>query len=271
MVDRDPLSCTAPLFVPADRPERFAKAASSGADAVIIDLEDAVAPARKAQARNAVRALQPLQVATFLRINAARTEWHDDDLVAARGAALAGLVLPKAELDDEIRRLRQTMGPDLAIIALIETAQGLAHVRDIAAANSRIRLAFGSIDFCADVGCAHTRDALLFARSQIVLASRLAEIRAPLDGVATETGEAEVIDDQARYARELGFAGKLCIHPRQVAPTFRGFAPSQGELDWARSVLSVEHDGAVAINGQMIDAPVRRRARQLLARAGISG
>jgi citrate lyase subunit beta/citryl-CoA lyase len=266
MVTSDPLACVAPLFVPGDRPERFEKAAASGADAILIDLEDAVAPSAKAQARDGLRHLPQLQVPVFVRVNAAQTEWYTQDIEAVRSLPIAGVVLPKAEAVEAITALSGQLGNGKGIVALVETAEGLAQVRQIARAANQLRLAFGSIDFCADLGCAHTREALLCARMELVLASRLANLPPPLDGVTTETSNFDVVESDARYAAGLGFAGKLCIHPRQIEPTYAGFSPTQDELEWARDILAAGSEGAVAVNGQMIDAPVRRRAEALLAR-----
>ena len=130
-------------------------------------------------------------------------------------------------------------------------------------------LAFGSIDFCADLGCAHTRAALSAARCEIVLASRLAGIGAPLDGVTTAIDDAAAIESDARHARELGFGGKLLIHPRQVAPALAGLMPDAAEIEWARRVVAAA-DGASRVDGAMVDAPVRLRAEAILSRAGQS-
>ncbi|KAB0265010.1 HpcH/HpaI aldolase/citrate lyase family protein [Microvirga brassicacearum] len=266
MVSRNPLACIAPLFVPGDRPGRFIKAGLSGADAVLIDLEDAVPPVAKSQAREGLRALQPLAVPTFVRVNAPTTEWFGEDVEVVGFLPLAGIVVPKAESAGDLRGLRERLAPGQSIIALIETAEGLANVREIARADGALRLAFGSIDFCADLGCAHTREALLFARAEIVLASRSGNLLPPLDGVTAETKNPELVESDARHASDLGFGGKLCIHPRQIKPAFAGFAPLESQLAWAREVLAVPDLGAVALNNQMIDAPVRERARRILAR-----
>jgi citrate lyase subunit beta/citryl-CoA lyase len=251
------------LFVPADRPERFAKAASSGADAIIIDLEDAVAPAAKAAARAGLRAL-PAGANIFVRVNALGTPWHEEDIAALAGVPAAGIMLPKAESAESTRDLhRRSQKP---VIALIESASGLAACRQIA--QNAARLAFGSIDFCTDLGAAHVRDALLTARSEIVLASRLASLPPPVDGVTTAIDDEALIEDDARYAHALGFGGKLCIHPKQIAAARRGFAPAADEIAWARRVLAAPEGGAAAADGIMVDAPVRLRARQILRAAG---
>ena len=256
------MHCIAPLFVPGDRPERFAKAAASGADAIIIDLEDAVAPERKEAARAALLPENlPQGISVFVRVNALGTPWHAGDVAAFAGLELTGVMLPKAETAEAIAELAAAL-PGKAIIALVESAAGLAASREIA--RQANRLAFGSIDFCADLGMAHEREMLLSARAEIVLASRLAELPAPLDGVCAAIDAAAEVEADARYARALGFCGKLCIHPKQISPTRAGFAPTAAQIDWAQRVLAAG-GGAVTVDGKMVDAPVRIQARQILA------
>lgn len=257
------MSPQAPLFVPATRSERFAKAAASGADAVILDLEDAVAPAAKDAARgNLVGAW--LGCAVIVRINAAQTPWHGADLRALRGLGLAAVMLPKAQALEDLAPIAQVLGPGVPVIALIETAVGLAAARTLAQHPMVTQLAFGSVDYCADLGCAHGREALLAARSELVLASRLAGLVPPLDGVTTDLADPALAGADARHARALGMGGKMCIHPAQIAPVRAAFLPSAAEADWARRVLAAG-EGAVAVDGEMVDAPVRRRAAAILA------
>lgn len=257
-----------PLFVPADRPERFAKAAAAGADAVILDLEDAVAASAKEAARAgleaAIAASGPRDVPLLLRINAAGTPWHERDIHAARHLPLAAVMLPKAESGETVKQAAEATG--LPVIALIETAAGLARTGEIA--QCAARLAFGSIDFAADLGCAHERDALLFARSRLVLAARLAGKAAPIDGVTAAIRDEALVEDDARHAVALGFGGKLLIHPAQVVPARRGFRPTEADAAWARAVLDSARTGgaAVAVDGAMVDAPVLARARRILQR-----
>lgn len=254
-----------PLFVPATRPERFAKAARSGADAVILDLEDAVGADDKDRARDM---LDPDcgAVPVIVRVNGIGTRWHQEDLEALRGRGFAAVLLPKAEDPVTLSHLVADM-PGLPVMALIETARGLANARAIAAVPGVVRLAFGSVDYCADLGCAHQRDVLLPARSELVLASRLAGIAAPLDGVTVRLDDPAETEEDARHARALGMSGKLCIHPRQIDPVRRAFAPSEADLTWARRVLA-SGDGAVMLDGEMVDEPVRLRARAVIAAAG---
>jgi citrate lyase subunit beta/citryl-CoA lyase len=262
----DKLDLVVPLFVPGHRPDRFEKAAASGADAVIIDLEDAVPVDAKDQARAALRA-DFFSGPVLVRINAVGSPWHDDDLAAVSRLPVAAVVAPKAGDTAALGAIVGVLGVEKPVIALVETALGLAHARSIAATPGVARLAFGSIDFSADLGCAHTREALLFARSEVVLASRLAGLPAPLDGVTTSVDDIARVADDARYARDLGFGGKLSIHPRQIEPIRAGFLPDASEIAWARKVLASE-SGATVVDGGMVDEPVRIRARSILARSG---
>lgn len=253
----------APLFVPANRPERFAKAAASQADAVILDLEDAVADEAKDNARGALSTdftTKPVLV----RINGLGTTWHVADVAAVAALRPAAVVLPKSETVEAVAAVAEATR--LPVVALIESAKGLARAREIAAATGVVRLAFGSIDYCADLGCEHLRDILLPARSELVLASRLAGIAAPLDGVTVRLNDPDILRDDTRHARSLGMTGKLCIHPRQAGDVIRAFAPTDAQIDWARRVLAAE-DGAVAVDGMMVDEPVRIRARAILGQA----
>lgn len=259
-------SLTLPLFVPADRPERFLKAAAAGADAVIVDLEDAVAPEAKAASRDLLvegLAAMPRAMPVLLRINGTETEWHEADIEAARRLPLAAVMVPKAEEPGDLHRVADRCG--CPVIALIESAAGLHRAVGIAGASERI--AFGSIDFAADLAMAHTRQSLLMARSTLVMAARIAGKAAPLDGVTTAIHDAGLIAEDCAHAVELGFSGKLLIHPAQIAPARRGFAPSQDEVGWAKRVLAAQAGGAaVRVDGAMVDAPVVQRARQIMAR-----
>ena len=254
------------LFVPADRPERFEKAAVAGADAIILDLEDAVASANKDSARSGLAAgFGGLSnaVPVFVRINGIGTPWHEADLAIVTTLPVAGLVVPKAEHAHDLRDIRALTGKTL--IALVETAAGLSAAEEIAGACDR--LAFGSVDFAADLGCAHIRDALLLARNRLVLAARLAGAPRPIDGVTLSIKDEGTIEDDARHAATLGFGGKLLIHPAQVAPARRGLAPSAEDIAWAERIVACSADGAArALDGIMVDAPVLARAHHILQR-----
>lgn len=257
-------SIQAPLFLPATKLERLEKAARSGADAVIIDLEDAVGASEKEAARLSLATIDAT-IALILRINAAGTEWHDADLAAALNLDLAAVMLPKATAGADLQRVVSALN-GVPVVALVETAEGVASAREIAATEGVERLAFGSIDFCVDIDCAHTHDALLFARSSLVMAARLARQAAPLDGVTADARDLERTAEEARAARALGMGGKLLIHPTQVAPTLAAFRPTAAQLAWARRVLDAP-EGVSLVDGEMVDAPVRLRAQQILARS----
>ncbi|MCB1619751.1 MAG: CoA ester lyase [Thiothrix sp.] len=259
----------APLFVPGNRPERFAKAAASGADGMILDLEDAVAAEAKTAARTALRC-DFTALPVMVRINAVQTPWHAADLLAVRQLPVAAVMLPKAEQPEAVAAVVAALEGHAPVVALIESAAGLAHARAIAALPGVERLAFGSVDFCADLGCAHQYAVLLPARFELVLASRLAGIAAPLDGVTTRLDDPAITQADARQARDLGMSGKLCIHPRQIVAVQAAFAPDAAEIDWAQRVLA-SGDGAVAVDGAMVDEPVRIRARAILAALPDSG
>ncbi|MFV0360477.1 HpcH/HpaI aldolase/citrate lyase family protein [Tropicimonas sp.] len=253
------------LFVPANRPERFGKAAGSGADAVIVDLEDAVAPADKSSARDSLDDLSE-DLAVILRINAADSEWYAADIARALSLNVAAVMLPKAKAGAELVECCASLG-EIPVIALIESAAGLATARQVAATPGVLRLAFGSVDYCADLGCTHLRDVLLPARAELVLSSRLGGIAAPIDGVTTEIRDMQAVTEDARHARDLGMGGKLAIHPSQIAPIVAAFRPSPDEVAWAKRVLAAGEGGAVMIDGAMVDLPVRLRARKILASA----
>ena len=253
------------LFVPGSRPDRFDKALAAAASAVIVDLEDAVEPAAKDAARDALRAWLSPAHPVIVRINAAETPWFADDLALCGAPGVAAVMLPKAESADALAAVRQA-GATL-LLPLIESAAGFAALSVIAAAPGVAALAFGSIDLQVDLGLrdAH-EDELLFFRSQIVLASRLAGVAPPIDGVSTAIDDEARLHVDVRRARRLGFGGKLCIHPRQVAAVNRGFAPSAEECAWAQRVLdaSAAAGGAtVAVDGKMVDKPVLLRAQAI--------
>ncbi|MFC0397718.1 HpcH/HpaI aldolase/citrate lyase family protein [Paraburkholderia rhizosphaerae] len=255
------------LFVPGNRPERFSKARNAGADAVIFDLEDAVQPAEKALARDAVLAGLDAAAPVYVRINGAQTEWFADDIAAlAAHAGVAGIVLPKAEDSASIAAIRKLAHARLTVSPIIESARGYARLDEVCGAESVDRLMFGTLDFQVDLGMEAHEDELIAFRSGIVLASRLAGLAAPVDGVSTVIDDAQSIEADARHARRLGFGGKLCIHPKQLAAVHRAYAWSEAEYDWARRVLqAVAQSGgaAVALDGRMVDMPVILKAQRI--------
>ena len=259
------------LFVPGTRAERFAKALAAGAHAVIVDLEDAVPPADKDAARNAVaNALSPAQP-LFVRINAAGTPWFDADVALCRHDGVAGVVLPKAEEAIAIAHVQSVAG-ERSVLPLIETARGMWNALALAQAAGVRRLLFGSIDFQLDLRLRD--DDLLAYRSHLVLVSRVAGLQAPVDGVTTAIDDAEALARDAGRARRLGFGGKLCIHPKQVSAVNAAFEPTAGEIAWARRVVEADAragGAAVAVDGKMVDRPVLLQAREILAAGERSG
>lgn len=255
------------LFVPANRPERFDKACGAGAHAVILDLEDAVAPADKEAARASVRLWLHAAKPVWLRINGPESEWFSVDLDLVSRAAVRGVMLPKAEDAAAIAEVRKRMGANARIIPLIESAAGLWRAEAIARAEGVERLAFGSVDFQLDTGIAGENEELLYARSQLVLASRVAGRLPPVDGVTVALEDAALLREDVQRARRLGFGGKLCIHPKQVAAINAGFSASDTDLAWARRVLEAAGttDGnAIRLDGKLIDRPIIERARAML-------
>lgn len=263
------------LFAPGDRPERFAKAAASGADIVILDLEDAVAPEAKATAREHVRGWLGQRHPAVIRINAAGTPWHDDDIamVISCPGAVAAVMVPKAEDPTRLESLSRALPAGTGIIPLIETAMGVLRAATLCAVAGVIRPAFGSLDLAAQLGVDYREhDALSHARSALVLAAAAAGCAPPADGVTTDLADDATLQADLAHAAALGFTGKLCIHPRQVAIANQRLTPSGAEIDWARAVIATAQDGAVAVrDSQMIDRPVVLRAEAILARASQTG
>jgi citrate lyase subunit beta/citryl-CoA lyase len=255
------------LFVPASRPERFGKAAASGAHRIILDLEDAVAPAEKDVAREAVIDWFRSGGRGVIRINGADTHWFDADLAAVAACSGAEVMVPKAE-PKAISRVAHYL-VDRQIIALVETVAGLVQIAETAATKGVTRLAFGNVDFSTDARIPASNPALDHARFQIAMAARYAGLPPPIDGVTLALDDEAAIGADIETARNFGFGAKLCIHPRQVGIVNAGFMPSESEIVWAKRVLAASEqsgDGAFQLDGKMIDRPVLDRARFLLDR-----
>ncbi|CAE6821585.1 HpcH/HpaI aldolase/citrate lyase family protein [Paraburkholderia domus] len=259
------------LFVPGSRPERFEKARAAGADAVIFDLEDAVQADEKLPARDAVFAQLDANRPAWVRFNAFDTPWFADEVAAfASHPGTAGVVLPKCETREAIDAVLAHAQPLLAIMPLVETARGIANLDALCSAPRVQRIVFGTLDFQLDLGIECEREALDMFRSRIVLASRLAGIDAPVDGVSTTLDDAQAIEAHARRGRSFGFGGKLCIHPKQLDAIHRAYAWTDAERDWASRVLrAAEQSGgaAVAVDGRMVDMPVILKARRIMGTA----
>jgi citrate lyase subunit beta / citryl-CoA lyase len=269
--------CSNFLFVPGTRPERFLKALDSGASGVILDLEDAVPEEDKEVARNAIRSAWPQfsdeqKKRLVIRTNSPGSKFYSADLILAQELQVACILIPKSESLDQINGAALVL-PHTAIIPMIETALGLYHLNEIANSNQVLRLALGNLDLQADLGmmCDAQETELQTARYQIVLASRLAQITPPIDGVTPSTDDLPRITDDAERAKRMGFGAKLCIHPKQVAIVQAAFMPTEEEIRWAQRVIEADKaskGGAVKLDGKMIDRPVVLLAKRTLAIAG---
>jgi len=267
------------LFVPGGRPDRFAKALASGADAVIFDLEDSVEASRKAEARREVAAFlstpSDSSVTRFVRVNAAGSPWFAEDLECVGAlTGIDGVVLPKAEHALHVEELARATATR-TVLPLLETARGVLDASAIAGADAHVpALLFGAEDLTAQLGVPRTIDGdeLIFARSQVVLAAAAAGADA-IDAVFVDIGDADGLRRDALRARALGFRGKMAIHPGQVAAMNDVFTPTAAEVDRARRLVDTYEsalargEGVIRLDDRMIDTPVVERARRLLARS----
>jgi citrate lyase subunit beta/citryl-CoA lyase len=268
------------LFAPASRPDVVAKLPRSAPDGVVLDLEDAVAPSGKAEARVVARelgeqlAVDHPGIAVFVRVNSVVSEWFADDVRDALQPRLAGVVVPKLEsgvqLDTVAAALAGAGCGGIAVLAGIETAAGVARVDEVLRAPVTTAY-FGAEDFTADMGGVRTAAnvEVLYARSRVVLAARLAGVH-PLDQIVAAYDDEDGFVTDAEQGRALGYRGKVCIHPSQVPLANRVFSPSPEQLERARRLLAAYEAAAtsgeavIAFDGQMVDEPMARQARALL-------
>jgi citrate lyase subunit beta / citryl-CoA lyase len=280
------------LFAPATDLRKVDKALSLDADAVIIDLEDAVAVSEKVRARSLVVDVlsRVRRDGLYIRVNGVNTPWILGDIMAVLGNRPAGLMLPKAECQEEVRRVDWLIGQlemeyalppgKIELIPLVETARGVANAGAVAASGSRVkRLAFGAVDYTLDMGIRLTDEGqeLFYARSQLAVASRAAGLEGPIDTVNINLKDEARLRDDCRLARQLGFSGKLVIHPSQIAPVNEAFSPTPTEIEYAARVVQAfdkaEAAGvaAVQLDGKFIDYPVAAWARRILGIARTLG
>ncbi|RQS19128.1 MULTISPECIES: CoA ester lyase [unclassified Burkholderia] len=254
------------LFVPGSKPERFDKALASGADVVIIDLEDAVEPEAKVAARETIAQWVSPEHPVLVRINARNTPWFDADATLGALKGVAGIVLPKAERADDVCAAVALAHRRVPVYPLIESANGMWNALDVAKAPYVERLMFGTLDFIADVGMSDDGVPLNHFRSQLALISRVAGIESPVDGVTPDIHDGERIERDAFNGKQLGFGGKLCIHPKQIGFVHKCYWPSADEVCWARRVLDSmrnSNGGVVTVDGKMVDRPVLLRATRI--------
>lgn len=266
------------LFVPGTRTDRITKALASGADIVIVDLEDAVALEEKASARQALEQFlnSTPEVSFIVRINAddgsEEENFQQDLALCTKFSAITGVMLPKAETPEQIARASASGKP---IWPLIETAQGLIALPKIAASQGVERLVFGALDMATDLnlepGSPGAETVLDHCRNQLILYSRAQSLPSPIESVTPEINDLSKVEVAAKKAVEMGFSGMLSIHPKQILAIHNAFMPDDKTLYWARCILeeAEERGGAFQFEGQMVDAPVLSRARAVLARANI--
>ena len=260
------------LFVPGDRPDRFEKALQSGADVVVLDLEDAVAPAVKDNARDHVvnLLLQAPVCPVVVRVNHPSTAWGPADLLVLRSVPdLDGVMIPKAGSREQLEGVSKQLD-GLAILPIIETAAGLLAAPAIATATGVERLILGHLDLAAELGLDPADDTRLApARFALVVASAAADLPSPVDGVSTHVRDVGRIRAETRSALAAGYLARLCIHPDQIAVVHEALAPDDAQVEWAQSVVaSAGIEGVTVLDGEMVDPPVMRRAHSMLARAG---
>ncbi|WP_020500379.1 HpcH/HpaI aldolase/citrate lyase family protein [Sciscionella marina] len=260
------------LYVPGHRRDQFAKARDSGADAIVLDLEDAVGPDAKAVARRNVADWLAEEGCGAVRINGLGSPWHEEDIAMLAGYSRI-VILPKAESGSRAIQLRHRLPAVAGIVPILETAAGILAAWDVCSARGVIRAIFGSADLAGQLGFDHrNRLALGHARCQVVLASAASGLAPPLDGASTAISDMPTLATEAAHAAKLGFSGKSCIHPRQIPVVRAAFAPSAQEVEWARKVIAATGNGsATALDGQFIGKPVVVRAHRLLQRHSETG
>jgi (S)-citramalyl-CoA lyase len=277
MNEQVPIRTRSWLFTPATRPERFAKAAETGADVLLIDLEDAVAPRDKAAARTtALDYLAGLRAGTLraLRINGLDTRAGIADLDALLGSAASAdfLVLPKTETAGHLQildRLLTAVGKATRLVGLIESARGLAALEAISTATPRLAgLMFGAADMSADLGAVTAWQPLAFARGKLIAACALGGVLA-IDSPFFELHDEAGLKQEVTAAVALGFSAKAAIHPAQIGAINAALTPSAEAVEKARAILAENAKGVGTVGGQMIDEAIARKARRTLAASGL--
>lgn len=261
------------LFVPGNRPERFAKALAVGAGAIILDLEDAVAPADKPGARQAiadwVRSVGIAPERLVVRINDTLSPWYADDLAMVKATGITQVMLPKTEFAEQVKMTLAGTAADLVVLPLVETARGINNIDQITLADGVQRIAFGTLDYAADLNLSGDERGLIFPYSKIAIASRSAELAAPIAGVTPSLDDPGRTEADFAFARAFGCTAKLCIHPKQVEIVERLSRPSEQDVSWAERVLAAADgsSGAVQVDGKMVDRPVVLKAEAIIARS----
>jgi citrate lyase subunit beta/citryl-CoA lyase len=270
------------LFSPGDEPELMRKAPGTGADTVVFDLEDAVAPERKAAAREAVNdvltdpSFDP-DCEVCVRVNPDREVATEDvEGITAGSPRIDSVMVPKAESAADVYDLAgaiEERGYELPVLAICESAAGILGAEGIAAADPVGAVLFGAEDLSADIGATRTEEGVevSHARQHVVLAAAAAGVDA-IDTLVTDIGATDRLRSETEFARRLGYDGKIAIHPAQVGVINEAFTPAPDEVEWARTVLSAAEEaeadgrGVFRVDGEMIDAPLIARAEDVLER-----
>ena len=263
------------LFVPGNRPERFIKAVQAHAGAVIIDLEDAVAPGDKLTARSTVAkqidalhmAAQAAKCGLFVRINAYGSPWYEDDARLCAQLPLQGVLVPKPQSAEQIAQVWKWTGHK-PLHLLMETLQSFASIAELSRADGVARLMLGCADLMSELNIRDDDQPLNYFRTQLVMHSVLAGLPAPIDGPCLDLYNQELLAQEIDRAMRFGFGAKACIHPQQVSSVDSGFKPTPAQIAWAQKVLSTSTDGrAVSMDGKLIDGPICTQAARILAAA----
>ena len=293
-----------PLFIPGNRSDMLAKAGRYSPSAYIPDLEDSVPFANKDEARevtaNALPSLSAIGKPVVPRVNSLPTGLTEDDLKAVVGSSIVGVSIGKvkgtfdiAEVDEMLSALERSQGLSegaIGILPWLETASAIVNAYEICVSSDRVRwIAFGAEDYSADMGISRSVDviggdtetaeeygeaSLLYARSAVAVAARAADVEA-LDTPYVKFRDEEGLRREAGLARRLGYRGKFAIHPAQIGMIEEAFSPTEQEIERARRVLDaaraaeIEGRGSLSLDGEMVDAPVVARAKNILASAGI--
>lgn len=281
------------LFMPGDSARKIEKATQLDADSIVMDLEDAVAPGNKALARrttyDALRTLDFGRRERLVRVNAWQTEYFADDVRETIGGQPHGYVIPKVNSAEDLRAARafiadavrvQGMDPNaIKLLAIIETARGVLNVREIAEVGSPLEaLIFGADDLAADIGAKRTRSSVevLYARSAVIIAAAAHGLQA-IDIVFFDLNDLTGLEDECIFGRQLGYTGKMVIHPRQLDVVNRAFSPTAEEIAQAQRIVRAAHEhaaggvGAFALDGRMVDGPIIKQAERVLAQARAAG
>ncbi len=281
------------LFTPGDDLHKIGKAAALGADSVVMDLEDAVAVSRKAEARlSIVQALQTLDFGRserLVRLNPVGSGLESDDLTVTLPARPDGYVIPKVEAPEHVRQISDQIGDAerrsgwqpgaIRLLALVETARGIVNLKEIAGGSDRLdALIFGAEDLVGSLGGTRTTEGweVFYARSAVVLHAAAFSLQA-IDTIYADFQDVGGLTAETERALHMGYTGKLAIHPRQVGPISEVFTPSDDAITSARRLVEAYQahqasgTGAFALDGKMVDAPMIRAAERMLARARAAG